>query len=140
MSSTPPTSVIRDGSLKATIWENQGEKGTYFTTTFAKTYRDPQRGDLRDTHAFSQNDLARLNILTQEAHAKTRELYQEHSKSKNQERTPEKTPEHTPVRTQEGTPARNPEEYAADLQTRAKAFDKEHERGESREEDYALEF
>jgi len=37
-----PLGVLRDGTLKATIWENEGENGTYFTTTFARTY---QAGD-----------------------------------------------------------------------------------------------
>ena len=38
-SKSPPVEVLRDGALKATIWENEGENGTYFTTTFARTYQ-----------------------------------------------------------------------------------------------------
>lgn len=75
MSSTPPTAVIRDTNIKATIWENQGEKGTYFTTTLAKTYRD-QNGELRDTNVFTNNDLLKVSELAKEARTKTRELQQ----------------------------------------------------------------
>jgi len=90
-SSTPPTSVIRDGNIKATIWENQGEKDAYFTTTLAKTYRD-QNGDLKDTSVFTSNDLLKVSELAKGASTKTRELYQE------------RTPARTPERTQAGTP------------------------------------
>ncbi len=84
MSSTPPTAVIRDTNIKATIWENQGEKGTYFTTTLAKTYRD-QNGELRDTNVFTNNDLLKVSELAKEARTKTRELQQ----GRSQEQTPD---------------------------------------------------
>lgn len=139
MTNTPPASVIRDGNLKATIWENQGDKGAYFTTTFAKTYRDQQSGELRDTNVFTSNDLLRISELAREARSKTRELYQDRFPTRTQERTPERTPEHSPERTQEGTPQRAPERYADDRRVRAEAFDKDRQETRSREHDYALE-
>ena len=138
MSSTPPTSVIRDGSLKATIWENQGEKGTYFTTTFAKTYRDQHSGELRDTNVFTNNDLLKVSELAREARAKTRELQQDRSYNRSQERTPERTPEHSPERTQEGTPSRS-QERGESRKTRAEAFLQERREERSLEHDYGME-
>ena len=50
-----PADVLRDGALKATIWENDGEKGRYYNTTLAKTFED-RSGNLRDTHSFSNHE------------------------------------------------------------------------------------
>ena len=129
MSSTPPTAVIRDTNIKATIWENQGEKGTYFTTTLAKTYRD-QNGELRDTNVFTNNDLLKVSELAKEARTKTRELQQE--------RTPAKTPERSPERTQEGTPQRSPEQSINSRKARAEAFLNERREERSLEHDYEM--
>lgn len=139
MSSTPPTSVIRDGSLKATIWENQGEKGTYFTTTFAKTYRDQASGELRDTNVFTNNDLLKVSELAREARAKTRELQQDRSYNRSQERSPERTPEQSPERTQEGTPHRSPERDANSRQARAEAYLRDTREDRSHAHDYGME-
>lgn len=127
MSSTPPKSVIRDGNLKATIWENQGEKGTYFTTTLAKTYRD-HNGDLRDTNAFTGNDLLRVSELAREARAKTRELRQGLSPSHMTEQTPSRTQER-------GAADSARSQLGNDRQARAEAFlrDAREERGHERE-------
>ena len=131
MSAAPPKSVIRDGNLKATIWENQGEKGTYFTTTLAKTYRD-QNGELRDTNVFTGNDLLRVSELAREARTKTRELRQGLS--------PSHVTEQTPARTQErGAADSAPNQLEDDRQARAQAFlqDAREERGA--EHEYELE-
>ena len=130
MSAAPPKSVIRDGNLKATIWENQGEKGTYFTTTLAKTYRD-QNGELRDTNVFTGNDLLRVSELAREARTKTRELRQGLS--------PSHMTEQTPARTQERGAADNaPNQLEDDRQTRAEAFlrDAREDRGMERQYEF----
>ncbi|MET1414383.1 hypothetical protein ABVF61_19075 [Roseibium sp. HPY-6] len=76
MNGEPPASVIRDGDLKASIWENEGRNGTYFTTTFAKTYRD-SNDKPRDTSVFNNSDLLRVSELARQAYGKTNELRQE---------------------------------------------------------------
>ena len=139
MTNTPPAATLRDGNLKATIWQNEGEKGAYFTTTFAKTYRDQQSGELRDTNVFTSNDLLKISELAREARTTTRKLYQDRSHARTEERTPEKTPERSPERTQEGTPHRTPERHAEDRKARAEAFDKDRQQTRSPERDYALE-
>lgn len=80
MSGSPPASVIRDGNLKASIWENEGNKGTYFTTTIAKTYRDGN-DKIRDTNVFNNSDLLRVSELARQAYGRTNELRQEHLQS-----------------------------------------------------------
>lgn len=63
-----PLEVLRDGSLKATIWENEGENGTYFSTTFARTYQADD-GSLKDSHSFSGSELLRVSELARQAYA-----------------------------------------------------------------------
>ena len=129
MSSTPPTSVIRDGNLKASIWQNEGEKVTYYTTTFAKTYRD-RNGDPRDTSAFNQSDLLRISELAREARSKTRELRQDLSPSHRTEQSPETTPERSSER--------SPEQHTQDRKSRAEAFLKGRREDRSLEHDYGM--
>jgi len=69
----PPLAVLRDGAIKASIWENQGEKGSYLTTKFAKTYED-RDGQVKDTAAFSQSDLLKVSELARQAYHENRSL------------------------------------------------------------------
>lgn len=71
-----PEFVHRDGSLKATVWRNEGEKGPYFTTSFARTYTDKD-GNPRDTQSFSQTDLLRLAELGRETYGMINDLKRE---------------------------------------------------------------
>ncbi|MEM1009745.1 MAG: hypothetical protein AAGJ35_12150 [Myxococcota bacterium] len=76
MGNTPPTETIRDGNIKASIWENEGEKGPFFTTKFAKMYRDAE-GKIKDTHSFNKGDLLRLAELARASYSKTGQLQRE---------------------------------------------------------------
>ena len=64
---TGPVDVIRDGALKATIWENDSENGVYFSTVLARTYEDAD-GRLRDTHSFNGSELLRISELARRAY------------------------------------------------------------------------
>lgn len=82
--------VIRDRSLKATVFRNVSEDGnSYYTTKLAKTYTD-REGNPRDTQNFSQSDLLRVAELGREAYAKINELkrsqYVEQSQTQSQDR------------------------------------------------------
>ncbi len=68
-----PELVVRDGSLKATVWRNESDKGPYYTTSLAKTYTDNQ-GNPRDTQNFSQSDLLRVSELGREAYGMINDL------------------------------------------------------------------
>lgn len=75
MATTPPADTLRDGNLKATIWQNEGEKGVYYSTTFSRTYKDDQ-GEYRETQSFSSSDLLRVSELARQAHHQTSDLRQ----------------------------------------------------------------
>lgn len=70
MDKTPPAATLRDGNLKATIWQNEGEKGPYFSTDLTRSYRDDD-GNFQDTRSFGSNDLLRVSELARQAHQKT---------------------------------------------------------------------
>lgn len=67
-----PTTV-RDKELKACVWENQNERGTYHSVTFAKTIKG-EDGKPRDVQSFSQNDLLRIAELGRETYARINEM------------------------------------------------------------------
>ena len=62
-----PLETLRDGSLKASIWENQREDHAAHNVQFRKGYRD-QDGQYRDTDNFSSGDLLRLLRLAEQSY------------------------------------------------------------------------
>jgi hypothetical protein len=64
---TKPVSTIRDGSLKATVWRNKGEKGDFHSVRFTRTWRDDQ-GTFHDSDSFSGAELLRLAHLATKAY------------------------------------------------------------------------
>lgn len=69
-----PVDTIRDGDLKATIWKNLGENGSFYSVDFSRTYQDAQ-GTYHDSHSFSGSEplrLARLANLAYDAIAELR--------------------------------------------------------------------
>lgn len=76
-----PVDHLRDGQLKAAIWENQSEKGTFHSVTFAKNYRDNE-GNIKDTNRFSGTDLLKLSRLAEQSYDRTQELSRDASRSR----------------------------------------------------------
>lgn len=72
---TQPIDTLRDGPLKAAIWENEGPSGPFYAVSFARTYRD-EEGRLADVTSFVGADILRLAWLATEAYAKTKHLRQ----------------------------------------------------------------
>jgi|GEM_PF-2169400 len=62
-----PDHVIRDGSLKATLWLREGKFGSYFMTDLAKTITD-RDGNLKDVRSFTRHELPRIGELASHAH------------------------------------------------------------------------
>lgn len=81
-----PVISLRDGALKASIWENNGESGSYLSTTFTKTYT--KDGKPTDGHVFSSHDLLPLSELARKAYGKIG-LYRELKKQQRAEPSPE---------------------------------------------------
>ena len=75
-----PVKTIRDGSLKASIFRNEGEKGTFFSTSLSRTYTD-ERGNFHDTNVFTGTDLLRVSELARKAYSVSRDLKQELGKT-----------------------------------------------------------
>ena len=69
--------TLRDGSLKATIWTNDGQKGTFYSVDFSRTYKDEQDG-YRDSKSFSGSELLRIAHLASKAYDRVQELRQSH--------------------------------------------------------------
>lgn len=57
-----PIDTIRDGSLKATLWKNTGEKGDYYSVRITRTWRDDQ-GNYHDSDSLSGSELLRVARL-----------------------------------------------------------------------------
>jgi len=77
-----PLDTLRDGALKATIWEQADKDGDiYHTVSLARTYED-REGKLRDTASFSANDLLRVAELAREAHGVVRDVRREISQDR----------------------------------------------------------
>lgn len=73
--SLPPIDTLRDGPLKASIWENEGTSGAYYAVTFSRTFRTSD-GHLADSTGFVGADLLRIALLAQRAYVRTNELRQ----------------------------------------------------------------
>lgn len=74
-----PAGVIRDGALKITIWENESDKGMFFSATITKTYRKDEV--LHEGHNFSGTDLLRIAELAKQAYAEINSLRKENAKN-----------------------------------------------------------
>ncbi len=64
--SKQPANTLRCGSNKATIWQNQSEKGPFFSTTFSRSFKD-QSGRWQNGTSFGLNDLEALLTVAREA-------------------------------------------------------------------------
>ena len=63
-----PIDTLRDGSLKATIWKNTGEKGDFYSVEFSRTYK--QGEEFKDSHSFSGTELLRISRLSEIAYTR----------------------------------------------------------------------
>ena len=70
-----PTDTLRDGSLKATIWKNEGEKGAFFSVNLSRTYKD-DAGNYHDSDSFSGSELLRIAHLASRAYDRVAQLRQ----------------------------------------------------------------
>ncbi|MBB4123961.1 hypothetical protein [Martelella radicis] len=80
-----PVRTLRDGQVKAAIWENDGEKGSFDSVTFARSYRD-QDGNYADTNRFSGTDLLKLSRLAEQSYDAVQERQNERNRQNYAER------------------------------------------------------
>ena len=84
-----PADTIRQGPLKASIWQNDGENGPMFNTKLSRTYRDKE-GNFQETQSFRSGDLLGVAELGRAAHHRVNELKQEHYRGQDQGRAAHK--------------------------------------------------
>ena len=65
----PPVAKVRVGLQTASIWENATDKGTFYSVTFERRYRD-DKGDWHGTNGYGLQDLLILSKLADLAHTK----------------------------------------------------------------------
>lgn len=61
-----PVHEVRIGTVKAVIWANETERGTFHRTTFSKLYK--KDGDWKDTASFDRDDLPLVMKVADQAH------------------------------------------------------------------------
>ncbi|MGR3783435.1 MAG: hypothetical protein ACU0DT_19480 [Albimonas sp.] len=72
-STNAPIQTLRDGRLKAAIWQNDSDKGPFHTVTLTRIYED-SAGKLQESASFSANELLRVAELARESHGVIRNL------------------------------------------------------------------
>ena len=88
-----PAETLRDGNLKAAIWENIHEDRTTHTVQFRRAYRGSD-GQLRETDTFFGNDLLRLSRLAEKSYdalGRLRDNSREQTREKAREETPRRS-------------------------------------------------
>ena len=61
-----PEKKFRAGLVSATIWKNQGAKGSYATVTLSRAYLDKEN-NWKDTNSYKATDLPRAALVLNEA-------------------------------------------------------------------------
>jgi hypothetical protein len=69
----PPVDRLRVGSVTASIWENQTEKGKRYSATYEQRYTD-NKGNWQSSHSFSGAASLFLAKAADLAHDRMREL------------------------------------------------------------------
>ncbi|MCF6283601.1 MAG: hypothetical protein L3K26_00190 [Candidatus Hydrogenedentes bacterium] len=67
-----PIETLRDGSIKATIWKNEGDNGSFYTAEISRTYQKEET--YHDSYSFSGTDLLKVSRLTLKAYDRIAEL------------------------------------------------------------------
>ena len=65
-----PYGTLRDGGLKATLWQRTGEKGPFYTVELSRTYTDAD-GKFRDGHSYTGSELLRIARLAEIDYSET---------------------------------------------------------------------
>lgn len=73
-----PADTLRDGRVKATMWERNSEGGPAYATSISRTYTGKD-GQPRDTSFLSGADLLRASRVAEKAYEREQELVRERS-------------------------------------------------------------
>jgi len=76
-----PLLTIRDGALKASIWENTTEENkTFHSVTFGRTFTDGE-GNAKSANSFSGGDILKIARLAEKAYDRIAEIRLQQSQS-----------------------------------------------------------
>ena len=67
-----PAATLRDGATKATLWQQQSEKGVFYNVTLSRTYKDGD--EYKNSSSFSGAELLRVARLAGKAYDLAQEL------------------------------------------------------------------
>ena len=67
MEKNTPVHEARLGRVRAAVWKNESAKGSWYSVTIAKLYKD-EDGKWQDGHNFSREDLPLLIKVADEAY------------------------------------------------------------------------
>jgi hypothetical protein len=67
MGKNTPVHEVKFGRVRAAVWANEGETGTWYSVTFSKLYKD-REGKWQDSGSFSREDLPLLVKAADQAH------------------------------------------------------------------------
>jgi hypothetical protein len=60
-----PVHKFRGGGIELSIWENQGDKGLFYSVTHRRSYK--QGDEWKESDSYGEDDLLRLGKLIDEA-------------------------------------------------------------------------
>lgn len=81
-----PVATHRDGAISAKVWRNVSNEGNpYYSTTFARTYTNPQTKQIAEAQSFGGTDILKIQQLAGEAYQSITQLRQ-HDKQRSQEK------------------------------------------------------
>jgi hypothetical protein len=70
-----PTVALRDGNLRAAIWQNSNENGEVYNVQITRTWKDEQ-GTYHDSDTFSPSELLRVAHLAGKVYDRINEMRQ----------------------------------------------------------------
>jgi hypothetical protein len=68
-----PVAKLRIGLISANVWQRSTEKGTFYSVSFERRYRDAD-GNWKSGHSFDTSDLLALAKLANQAHTAILEI------------------------------------------------------------------
>jgi len=61
-----PVETLSDGALQVSIWKNESENGSFYSTKIVRRYKDGE--DWKDANSFSGSDILKVVNLMQKAY------------------------------------------------------------------------
>jgi hypothetical protein len=68
MTPKPPVHEVTLGRVRAAVWENLHERGTSYSVTLSRLYKDKESGEWRDSDSFGRDDLPLVAKVSDLAH------------------------------------------------------------------------